>query len=467
MGLRDIFLLVTIYGSIPFILRKPFLGVLVWYWLSLMNPHLISWTLTRQPFAQLIALAMLGSLLISRTEKKQIPATPITIILAVFWAWMLVTTIFSFYPQYAWGQWDKVWKIFLTTYVAIIMVNSKERILTLTFVAALSIGFYGFKGGLYTILGGGSGRVWGPPSSFIGGNNEIGLALIMTVPLLFYIRSLVDHVLVKQALLAGIILCFFAILGTQSRGAFVGVTAMGLYLALKSEHKARYIFLVLLVVPFAFAFMPEEWHERMASIADYETDASATGRLTAWRMAFNLALHEPFGGGFEAFMPQTYLMYLPEAGGRNTDAHSIYFEILGEQGFVGLALFLLLGTFALSACTRIIKQTEHDPAMRWMRNLAAMLQVSLIGYAVSGAFLGLAYFDYYYALLAIVVGMTIVAKQHTEMPVTATSPIPTASNAAATSQGAAAYTQQPRLQLSPAAKLKQLVVWGKQWYARL
>ncbi len=116
MGLRDIVLLITIYGSIPFILRKPFLGVLVWYWLSLMNPHLISWTLTRQPFAQIIALAMLGSLLISRTEKKQIPATPITITLAVFWFWMLVTTIFSFYPQLAWGQWDKVWKIFLTTY---------------------------------------------------------------------------------------------------------------------------------------------------------------------------------------------------------------------------------------------------------------------------------------------------------------------------------------------------------------
>jgi len=410
MGLRDIFLLVTIYGSIPFIIRKPFIGVLVWYWLSLMNPHRLSWTLVHQPFAQLIALAMLGSLLISRTEKKQIPATPITITLAVFWAWMLVTTIFSFYPQYAWGQWDKVWKIFLTTYVAIIMLNSKERVLALTIVSALSIGLYGFKGGFFTILTGGNNRVWGPPGSFIGGNNEIGLALIMTIPLLFYLRSLVDEYLIKQALLIGILFCFFAVLGTQSRGAFVGVTAMGLYLAFKSQSKVGYVLLIIFVVPVAFLFMPAEWHERMASIADYESDGSAMGRIMAWRMAFNLAMHEPFGGGFEAFAPQTYLMYLPEAGARKTDAHSIYFEIMGEQGFVGLGLFLLLGVLALRACVHIIRKTRDLPEWQWMRRLAAMVQVSLIGYAVSGAFLGLAYFDYYYALLAIVVGMQVVLK---------------------------------------------------------
>jgi putative inorganic carbon (HCO3(-)) transporter len=86
--------------------------------------------------------------------------------------------------------------------------------------------------------------------------------------------------------------------------------------------------------------MPETWHERMGTIIDYETDSSAQGRITAWRMAFNLALHQPLGGGFEAFRPMTYLMYLPEAGARGTDAHSNWFEVLGEQGFIGLALYL-------------------------------------------------------------------------------------------------------------------------------
>jgi probable O-glycosylation ligase (exosortase A-associated) len=133
-------------------------------------------------------------------------------------------------------------------------------------------------------------------------------------------------------------------------------------------------------------------------------------------MAYNSALDRPFGGGFEMFKPATYLMYLPEAGGRRTDAHSIYFETLGEHGFIGLGLFLALGIFAWRTCSGIIRQTRDLPDMVWMRNLAAMLQVSLVGYAVSGAFLGLSYFDYYYALLAIIVGMRLILDRHSPQP---------------------------------------------------
>jgi probable O-glycosylation ligase (exosortase A-associated) len=203
----------------------------------------------------------------------------------------------------------------------------------------------------------------------------------------------------------------FAILGTQSRGAFVGVIAMGLYMAMKSRQKVGYILLVLFLAPVGFLFMPEAWHERMASIADYQSDGSAMGRIMAWHMALNLASDRLTGGGFEVFRPTTYLIYLPEVGGRKTDAHSIYFEVIGEHGFIGLAIFLLLGILALRMCKRIMKQCTPYPDMVWMVNLAAMMQVSLVGYAVAGAFLGLAYFNYYYALIAIVVGMSTVTKK--------------------------------------------------------
>jgi probable O-glycosylation ligase (exosortase A-associated) len=416
MGLRDIVLLIAIYGSIPFILRKPFVGVLVWYWLSLMNPHRISWTLENQPFAYVIALTTLISLLIAKNEKKEIPWTPITITLALYWAWMLVTTVFALYPQLAWHQWDKVWKIMLTTFAAMLLLNSKQRIVALTAVSAFSVGFYGFKGGFFTLATGGSNRVWGPPGSFLGGNNEVGLALVMTVPLLFFLRTLSPAKAYRSILLAGIILCVFAILGTQSRGAFLGVAAIGLFLALKSPRRLQYLLLIALLTPTAFLFMPDSWHERMATIETYQQDGSAMGRLTAWHMAYNSALERPFGGGFEMFKPPTYLMYLPEAGGRGTDAHSIYFETLGEHGFIGLGLFLALGIFAWRTCSGIIRQTRDLPDMVWMRNLAAMLQVSLVGYAVSGAFLGLSYFDYYYALLAIIVGMRLILDRHSPQP---------------------------------------------------
>lgn len=156
------------------------------------------------------------------------------------------------------------------------------------------------------------------------------------------------------------------------------------------------------VLTLTISFMPDSWHSRMATIGDEQVDDSVQGRFNAWWMAFNLAKSEIFGGGFEAFQRPSFWMYAPDPS-RVHDAHSIYFEVLGEHGFIGIVLFLLLGLFSLMSCSKIIKQTKNIADLKWMRDLAAMLQVSLIGYAASGAFLGLAYFDLYYNLLAIIV----------------------------------------------------------------
>jgi hypothetical protein len=109
-------------------------------------------------------------------------------------------------------------------------------------------------------------------------------------------------------------------------------------------------------------------------------------------------------------------MYYPEAGARSTDAHSIYFEILGEHGFIGLALFIAIGWFALQACRRIVRLSAGRADLAWAADLGRMIQVSLVGYAVSGAFLGLAYFDFYYALLALVVGTQVAVERTLGQP---------------------------------------------------
>jgi len=461
MGLRDIVLLAAVYGSIPFIIRKPFFGVLVWYWLSLMNPHRISWVLTNQPFAQLIALTVLASLFINRALPKQFPVTPIAVALGLFWVWMLITTIFSLYPVLAWWQWDKIWKIMLTTFVAIALMNSKARILALTAVAALSIGFYGFKGGVFTISTAGNHRVWGPEGSFIGGNNEIGLALIMTIPLLFFFTTIVNSRVIKILIIVGIVLCVVSIFGTHSRGALVGIAAMGVFLTLKSQKKFQYLLLIAVVVPLIYNFMPVSWHERMGTISTYEEDASAMGRINAWVMAWNLASHRPLGAGFESFRAPTYRMYHPEGVVSGTDAHSIYFEVLGEHGFIGLALFLAIGILALSACRRLIKHNRGDADRMWIVNLAAMIQVSLIGYAVSGAFLGLAYFDFYYALMALIIGLQVVSRSYDQQPGLAAEDFKLLEVSSTEGPPSA---RGPRAPVSPIQRLYEL---GKDWYKKL
>jgi probable O-glycosylation ligase (exosortase A-associated) len=100
------------------------------------------------------------------------------------------------------------------------------------------------------------------------------------------------------------------------------------------------------------------------------------------------------------------------------DVHSIYFEQLGEHGFPGLAIFLSLGLMTWVRCNQIMRVCKRDPERKWAADLAAMVQVSLVGYATAGAFLGLSYFDLFYHLIAMtVIAWTIVSQQQAAVPI--------------------------------------------------
>lgn len=426
--MRDYIITLMVFGSLPLILKRPFFGILVWTWLGLMNPHKLCWGFaTTMPFAQIVALTMFASLIINR-ELKPIPWTALSTLLALFWAFMLFTTFFAINQVGAWHQWDKVWKIMLVTFLAIMLLNSRERIDAMVWVMMLSLGYYGIKGGIFTILTGGGYHVYGPAGSFIGGNNEVGLALIMTVPLIRYLQLQAQSAALKYLLLAAIALVIVSIFGTQSRGAFLGLAAMATYLIIKSRNKAPLLLALAIIIPLTFAFMPDSWTGRMATIETYQEDRSAMGRINAWWTAYYLALDRPWvGGGFETMTRSVYAQYAPDPTFL-VDVHSIYFEVLAEHGFPGLGLFLAIGLTSLITLNRISRFARRHEDLSWMRDLSSMLYVSLVGYAVSGAFLGLAYFNFYYALVAVVIGMDVVRRRYVN-DAAARSPTPPAEQA--------------------------------------
>lgn len=400
--MRDIFVTVVIFGILPFALARPYVGVLLWTWVSFMNPHRLCWGFAFDfPFAMIIAIVTLIGLLISR-EPKKIPWTRETVILFVFVLWMVITTIFSVYPILAWPQLDKVLKIQLMVFVTMMVMQSKERLNLLVWVMTLSLAFYGVKGGIFTISHGGVYHVRGPDNTFIGGDNEMGLALIMTIPLLRYLQLTTTRFWLRHAMTAVIMLCALAAIGSQSRGAMLGMVAMGAFFWIKSRSRFFTVLLTAVAAGLILMVMPQAWFDRMSTIETYQQDASAEGRINAWKMAFNLAKDRPLGGGFNAFQRGMFAVYAPDPSNVH-DSHSIYFEVLGEHGFFGLALFLLLGLMTWRTASWIIKRARDDPENRWAGDLAAMVQVSLVGYAGAGAFLGLANFDLYYTLIAVVV----------------------------------------------------------------
>ena len=401
--MRGALLTVIVFTLLIFIIRQPYIGVLTWAWLGYMNPHRLAWT-TAIPYSLLVAIVTLLALMVSK-EPKRIPWTRESILLLVLIAWMFMTTVFSLYPWLAWEQWDKVWRIMLMTYVTMMLINNEQRIKLLVFVIALSLGFYGFKGGWFTIATGGVHSVMGPAGSFIGDRNSIGLALIMTVPLLYFIKLQMTQWYFRWALLAGIGLTLVAIVGTQSRGAAVGIALMLFFYLLKSRQKFSAVLALVPLVLVLYYVMPEQYFERVETIQTWEEDGSASERVRAWQNAIHLANHRFIGGGMRALV-----FYGGETGG-GRDSHSIYFGILGEHGWVGLGMFLLLIGFTWQSGSWIIRRAKRHKDLYWARDLASMVQVSLVGYMAAGAFLGLQYFDLFYHLVAIIVVTKVLVAQ--------------------------------------------------------
>jgi len=409
--LRDIIITMLIFGAVPFILVRPSVGILVWSWIGYMSPHRLTWGFAYSlPFAQVIAVATVLGMLFSG-EKRRMPWSPTTVVWLLFIAWMCLTTATAIDPEAALPALVRSLKIQFVVLLTLLLMANRERINSLIWVIVLSLGFYGIKGGLFSLLTGGNYKVWGPPETFIYDNNALALALLMTVPLMRYLQTTVENKWMRRAFTAGMALNGLAILTSHSRGALLATTAMTLFLWAKSKYKVRFGLVLFVVVPLIFAFMPAAWFERMETMKTYEQDASAMGRLTAWEFAVDMASARITGGGFNSFVKENYMRFSPEivekitatADGRFQDAHSIYFEVIGEHGFIGLILFMSMIIMAFTTTRWIVKNAGNDAESAWIKELGSMLQISLVGYAVGGSFLGLAYYDLVYHLIAIVI----------------------------------------------------------------
>ncbi|MHB8493943.1 MAG: putative O-glycosylation ligase, exosortase A system-associated [Casimicrobiaceae bacterium] len=412
--MRDYALLAFMMGAIPYAVIQPVFGVYLWTWISVMSPHRLTWGFAYDmPFAFYAALATIIGLLLTK-QRRRLPIAPPTIALLLFLAWTVIGYPFSFSPANSYDMLDKVVKIQLMTFVAAALILKRESVRRLTWVLVASLGFFGIKGGLFTIRNAGVYRVWGPSGSFIEGNNELALALIVVIPLMWYLFETTTKRYVKIGLAAAMGLTALAAIGSYSRGALLAIAAMAVTLWWYSKRKALLGLVLLTLGPAIIAFMPGAWDVRMSTITNYTQDASAMGRINAWWMAWNLAKAHPlFGGGFSIYDPSTFALYAPNPTDVHA-AHSIYFQILGEHGFVGLFFFLLIWWLTWRTAVWIRTQTTPDGPDRWAFYLAAMTQVSLVGYFVGGAFLSLAYFDLPYYIMVLLVSTKWILVQQIE-----------------------------------------------------
>jgi probable O-glycosylation ligase (exosortase A-associated) len=257
--------------------------------------------------------------------------------------------------------------------------------------------------------------VWGPESSFIEDNNHLAIALLMMLPIGYYLFHQATQRWLRIALVVSMGLIAVSVVGSYSRGALLAIVAVSLYLWWKSRNRLVMGLAVLPLLPVLFLAMPEGWHNRMSTITEYEQDSSATGRLNAWEYAINLANDRIMGAGFDSWSSETFARWAPDPSAVHA-AHSIYFSVLADHGWIGLLLFLIIFIGAWRLAGRISRITDHLPEHRWMADLSRMLQVSLVAYAVGGAFLSMSYFDLPWHIISFLVLMrAILEKQGVQL----------------------------------------------------
>jgi putative inorganic carbon (hco3(-)) transporter len=404
---RSAALFLELLVLLPIVFVRPFVGVILWSWISFMQPQRLVYGGVggELPWALLIFCATIIGCVLAR-EPKRFPVNAMTVLIALFLVLITTTTMFALAPwDDAEKRWEFVFKEFLFLLVTAALLTSRERIHALIWVMVMSLAFYGIKGGAFTLVGGGGDKVFGPQGSMISDNNHLATALLVSIPLMNYLRMESRHAIIRYGFLAAMVLSLFAVVGSYSRGAILALGAVAAYFWLKGSNKLISGILMAIVLVTAITFMPESWFDRMHTISQYQTQGSAEGRLEVWHTAWLIAVARPLiGGGFQATYWQPIVdQFLPGAGARAV--HSIWFEVLGEHGF--LTFFVWVGIIIAGAiyARRTIRLATGVPGLEWCAKLAKMAQVSTVAYIAGGSFLSLGYWDYYFTILIAVMAV--------------------------------------------------------------
>jgi probable O-glycosylation ligase (exosortase A-associated) len=422
---RDLLVVAIVLAAAPVCILVPYFGVLMSSWIAYFNPHRFAYSFaTTFPVAQVIVIpTMIGAVFTKDRNHKFI--TRETALLLLFWVWMAITLTNAYFEPVFFDhlvdaklRMIEISKIMITTFLAILLVTSKQKLRYLLIVTAFCFGVLAVKGTIFGILTGGQFRVWGPPNSFVADNNDFGLALNMTIPMLFFLARDEQNRKLKILFRATFICGAVAVLLTYSRGALLGLCAVLAVTAFRSRYKGLSVAMIVLAAFLVVTFAPGKWMGRMSDLFGGNLDESAQERITSWQFAWTFTKHYPItGGSFETFTPALFSMYSPRdprtwlAGHTSSGPHSIYFQVMAEQGFVGLAIFLTLLLSCLFSARRLRKRVKPFPELSWVTTYSYIVDTSVIGYMVSGAFLGRAYFDLYLQLVAILILLKLIARK--------------------------------------------------------
>lgn len=413
--MRDLAFALMVLAVLPLALVRPLNAYLMWGWTAMLAPTTYFYGFmvgARVNF--LFAIITLVLLLLGRVQWRAYQGNPVS--------WLYVLFAFhatlAFWFGYAGNPYDAQYYEFLVKGLlfAVVMpyfVRERVHFHAMFIVIALGLGIHGVLNGLKSIASAGGHLMEGPMGTMLDDRNHLSTALALVLPLLLYLHTYAANRVLRLGYLGAFCVIVLAILAGGSRGGFVAVSVVGVWLILTTRRKGLALVLVAAAVVGFWAFAPESIMERMSTIKEADDDNSFMGRVFAWRVSSAIALSNPvFGGGFHAVQVQSIWDSFKESSGllgfldlpiptfRAKAAHSIYFEVMGDLGFVGLGIFLCIVLRPFWS-RRTIKRAvaKLGAPYQWAGDMADMLMLSVLAYLVGGATVSLGYYEVIYMIV--------------------------------------------------------------------
>ncbi|MGI9433258.1 MAG: putative O-glycosylation ligase, exosortase A system-associated [Geminicoccaceae bacterium] len=408
--MRDL-IFVSFFTPLPLLsLIHPWSGLLACGWVAFLKPQSFLWSFAGEiPFNLIIALSTALGWTFSRESKKfDIDLT--TLLLGAFILVIGISTFFSLTPTTSHTEFSRVMKSVVFLFMLKVMLTTRVRIHGYIWLMAFVMGYFGLNGGTLFIVTGGSHQLAGPPQSEIGDRNHLALAMLLAVPLMNYLRMQSRQRWMQIALMGAMIMTVLAVLATYSRGGLIGLLAMGAFLWWRSRSRTIALVGLLVLAVGLYSVTPDSWKQRMGTIETAQTqDSSFKLRLLSWYTHFNAAVDRPLtGAGLYALQHgPVFHRYAPGrdvvdvANNKPRAAHSIYFQVLGDTGFVGFFLYLALLATGFWNALWVHRHTKRRRDLEWMGDLARMIQVSMVAFCIAGAGLSMAFYDYFLSLLVV------------------------------------------------------------------
>jgi probable O-glycosylation ligase (exosortase A-associated) len=418
--------------------RRPFLFILVYVYIDIVSPQRLTYVLLNSvPISLLaVALCVLSWALID--DKKDSRVGPRQLLILALLLYCYLTTRSADFPVEALDKWDWVWKALAFAAFLPLTLRTRLRIESLLLFMILSASSIIIVGGIKTLASGGGG--YGSLNLMVSNNSglyegsTISTVAIAIIPLILWFAKhgtiFPPDWKVKGFCAALIFSCLLIPIGTSTRTGLLCIGLVAMLMIRDTKRKFLYLGVLGVIGLAAVPFLPSTFTDRMSTIKTYKADESASTRLAVWKWTWDYTKEHPFGGGFEMYR-QNQIRYDTEkvegaAGNVEVDKkltvdkarafHSAYFEMLGEQGYPGLALWLMINLIGI-ARMEVIRQRyrKAPPDQAWVTPLASALQSAHIVYLLGAAFIAIAFQPFVYMLIGAQIGLdTYLARKRQE-----------------------------------------------------